>query len=315
MNTPDISAQPSINSSAERVFEPSRPAFIDMAGQWRPALALTANTIRRSLFQKRALALAILALLPVALAVVWRVIIYKFSNEMDPNGYPERFFMAAVNLYGMIMGTFHAWFIWPLVALWAGTAAVRDEIEEETITYLLLRPLSKLTFTAAKVIAVTLVSWIIIASSTVLVYLILATKTDSGLFPGEIPILIRDLLVALLACWAYVGIFAFIGAYFKRPYLIGIVLVFIWDGFVAFLPGRGHFFTVKYYIKALFSHELSIPMGHSQEFQDLLKLLGPGDSISSAAAISALLAIGILGTLAAIVVVYRREYLLEQAGS
>ncbi len=151
----------------------------------------------------------------------------------------------------------------------------------------------------------TFTAWTVVATSIVLSFGVLATYPPSGLFPSELPLLARDLGVALLACWAYVGVFGLLGAVYKRPYLIGVAFILIWEGVIPFVPGTIHYFTVKYYIRCVYSHPV--------ELSEVQWLLQPLDPVSVPVAVLTLLFIGALSAGLTVWTAYRREYILEQA--
>ncbi len=285
--------------SEEVRFSPTKPAILDLAGQWRPAMALVGMSARRSLFHKRNIFLGAIALLPVAVATLWRIVMLR----IDVN--PDHHAAQGTIVFGLLMGIFQVWICWPLVTLWTGTASIRDEVEDQTITYLLLRPLSRVTLVFAKAVAGTFTAWTVVATSIVLSFGVLATYPPSGLFPSELPLLARDLGVALLACWAYVGVFGLLGAVYKRPYLIGVAFILIWEGVIPFVPGTIHYFTVKYYIRCVYSHPV--------ELSEVQWLLQPLDPVSVPVAVLTLLFIGALSAGLTVWTAYRREYILEQA--
>ena len=50
--------------------------------------------------------------------------------------------------------------------------------------------------------------------------------------------------------------FAFVGAFFKRPLVIGLVFMFGWEQTAMALPGYMKRFTVAYYLQALVPHAM-----------------------------------------------------------
>ena len=54
----------------------------------------------------------------------------------------------------------------------------------------------------------------------------------------------------------YGGVFAFVGAFFKRPLVIGLVFAFGWEQVVLALPGYLKRFTIAYYLQALVPHAM-----------------------------------------------------------
>jgi hypothetical protein len=75
-------------------------------------------------------------------------------------------------------------------------------------------------------------------------------------FPGTFPNLLVDLGLLALGLAVYGGVFAFVGAFFKRPLVIGLVFVFGWEQVVMLLPGYLKQFTIAYYLQALVPHAM-----------------------------------------------------------
>ena len=65
-----------------------------------------------------------------------------------------------------------------------------------------------------------------------------------------------DLGLLALGLAVYGGVFAFVGAFFKRPLVIGLVFVFGWEQVVMLLPGYLKQFTIAYYLQALVPHAM-----------------------------------------------------------
>ena len=62
-------------------------------------------------------------------------------------------------------------------------------------------------------------------------------------------------------CWRWAWrstarVFAFVGAFFKRPLVIGLVFAFGWEQSCIVLPGYLKQFTVAYYLQALVPHAM-----------------------------------------------------------
>ena len=65
-----------------------------------------------------------------------------------------------------------------------------------------------------------------------------------------------DLALIALGLAVYGGVFAFVGAFFKRPLVIGLVFAFGWEQVVLALPGYLKQFTIAYYLQALVPHAM-----------------------------------------------------------
>ena len=74
--------------------------------------------------------------------------------------------------------------------------------------------------------------------------------------PGTFVSLVTDLGLLALGLAVYGALFAFVGAFFKRPLVIGLVFTFGWEPTVMALPGYLKQFTIAYYLQALVPHAM-----------------------------------------------------------
>jgi hypothetical protein len=74
--------------------------------------------------------------------------------------------------------------------------------------------------------------------------------------PKTFPSLLVDLGLLLLGLMVYGGVFAFVGAFFKRPLVIGLIFAFGWEQITMALPGYLKQFTIAYYLQALVPHAM-----------------------------------------------------------
>ena len=65
-----------------------------------------------------------------------------------------------------------------------------------------------------------------------------------------------DLGLLALGLAVYGALFAFVGAFFKRPLLIGLMFTFGWEPTVMVLPGYLKQFTIAYYLQSLVPHAM-----------------------------------------------------------
>ncbi len=181
---------------------------------------------------------------------------------------------------------------------------IADEVEDKTITYLFTRPIPRGAVLAGKFLAYLVCTVMVVLPSVMIVYFLIATR--GGTIAGTFPDLLKDLGLLAIALLAYGGVFAWVGAQFKRPLAIGLVFVFGFEQVALVVPGYLRQFTVAYYLQSL------VP--HAMPAEGLIGLLQSlyASAPSAAASILRLLAITAGFLFLAIRVVGRREYVLEQ---
>jgi ABC-2 type transport system permease protein len=199
---------------------------------------------------------------------------------------------------------FYLRFTVPVLGVFYGTSLIADEVEDKTITYLFTRPVPKGTVLLGKFFAYLGCTFCVVLPSVVIVYLCIVPVRGS--LGGSFLDLVKDLVLLAIGLAAYGAVFAFIGARFKRPLLVGLIFIFGWEQMALAFPGYLKKFTVAYYLQALVPHAmpadnvLSLIQGIFRENPSLPEAL-------------VWLAVILLGFLwLAAVSVERKEYVLEQ---
>jgi len=191
-----------------------------------------------------------------------------------------------------------------VLGVFYGTSLIADEVEDKTITYLFPRPIPKGSVLVGKYLAYLACTFFVVLPSVVVVYLCIVPLRGS--LGGSFLDLLKDLAMLTVGLAAYGAVFAFIGARFKRPLLIGLFFIFGWEPTALAFPGYLKNFTVAYYVQAMVPHAMpndsvmSLIQGIFRETPSL------GQSLISLAVILGLF------LWAAAVSVERKEYILEQ---
>ena len=211
---------------------------------------------------------------------------------------------SGATIFGFMIWILYLRFIVPVLAVYYGTSLIADEVEDKTITYLFTRPIPRGAVMAGKFVAYLVATTMVVLPSVMIVYFLIANRGSA--IATTFPALVKDLGVLAVALLAYGAVFAWVGARFKRPLLIGLVFVFGWEQAVLIVPGYMRRFTVAYYIQSMVPHTMPADgvMGLLQSFF--------ADYPSLPAALAALAAISAGFLFLAMRVVERREYVLEQ---
>jgi hypothetical protein len=94
----------------------------------------------------------------------------------------------------------------------------------------------------------------VVLPSVVIVYLLIVPMRGS--LGGSFIDLLKDLALLAIGLAAYGAVFAFIGARYKRPLLVGLMFIFGWEQVALAFPGYLRRFTVAYYLQALVPHAM-----------------------------------------------------------
>jgi len=236
------------------------------------------------------------------------VLIALFLRMLDALGAPvfrvQGATMAGPTIFGLMIWVFYLRFTVPVLGVFYGTSLIADEVEDKTITYLFTRPIPKGAVLVGKYFAYLACTLFVVLPSIVIVYLSIVPMRGS--LGGSFMDLLKDLALIAIGLAVYGAVFAFIGARFKRPLLVGLIFIFGWEQMALAFPGYLKKFTVAYYLQAMVPHAMpndnvvSLIQGIFRETPSL------GESLLW---LSVILLVFLW---AAAVSVERKEYVLEQ---
>lgn len=194
--------------------------------------------VRQYLHGKRWMVMTLLFLLPAALALLVRhtarnvtslELEFSFSFMLIPQA------------------------ILPLAALVFASGIIQDELEEQTITYLLIRPIPRWGIYAVKLLAAITITAIMTLIFTLLTYAAIYSGHDWNDGAARA---IEAAPIHALAILCYCCIFGLLGLLTKRILIAGIVYIIVVEGLLANLPFGIRLITVIYYTRLIAFHIL-----------------------------------------------------------
>ena len=190
------------------------------------AITLTHNVLLKQLITKgRLIGITIFGLLPILLG--W--VIGRQSDDPLEAGVG---FISYMGLSILI----------PVVALIFASASLGDTREDGTLVYLWLRPISRWSVTAG--------AWA--ASSTITLPLTVIPMTIAAiLLDAGNTLILATILTAVLAGFAYCGIFLLLGLSVKNPVIWGLAYIFIWEAIVTSFAKPAAAIAVSGYSRAI----------------------------------------------------------------
>jgi ABC-2 type transport system permease protein len=201
------------------------------------AAALFVLTVRQHTHGRRLLVLGLLYALPCGLAVVLRSI----ARPAPPDVLE---FALILNLLPQGLA--------PLTALLYAAGVVRDEVEEQTLTYLLLRSVPRWAVYATRLLATMVVTTLLVGATTIALYLAVYWGVPD-LWGETIPSrAVRVAGILALGQVGYCALFGFLGLFVRRSLVIGIVYIAAIEGALASLDFVARKLTVAYYVRTLF---------------------------------------------------------------
>ena len=269
-------------------------------GYLRSALRVFDMSTGEMLWSRRTIFMGLIVGAPVIIALVVRLVFALGAPSPTVNGTV----MAGPAIFGLMIWIFYLRFIVPVLGVFYGTSLIADEVEDKTITYLFTRPIPRGAVLLGKYLAYLACTVFVVLPSVVIVYLCITPVRGS--LGGSFVDLLKDLVLLGIGLAAYGAVFAWIGAKFKRPLLIGLIFIFGWEQVALAFPGYMRQFTVAYYLQALVPHAMpsdGVVSFVQSIFHETPSL--PTSLIALAVIIAAFLAL-------AASTVERREYVLEQ---
>jgi ABC-2 type transport system permease protein len=232
------------------------------------------------LWSRRTIFMALVVAAPVLIALILRLLVALEAPIFDGprgGGGGSSVRMTGPGMFGLIIWWMYLRFIVPVLGVFYGTSLMADEVEDKTITYLFTRPIPRGAVLIGKYLAYLGCTVFVVLPSVVIVYLLIVPL--KGSLGATFPDLLKDLLLLGLGLAVYGAVFAFVGAKFKRPLLIGLIFIFGWEQAALAFPGYLKQFTVMFYLQAIVPHALpsdgvvSLIQGFFRETPSLLTSL------------------------------------------
>jgi ABC-2 type transport system permease protein len=222
--------------SASPVPYDGRPVRLSRRIDPPAVAALFGLTVGRLIRGRRLVVLSMLYALPIVIAML----AYHYNPDFD-TGKAE---LALV--FGLIPQA-----ILPLTALVFASGMIQDEVEEQTLTYLLVRPLPRPMIYATKLAA----TWTVMAAITAVFVL-----TTYGVLYSINPAPFEDLMpgrplkavaIMLLALAAYGSVFGLVGLFVRRTLLFGVPYIVVLEGVFANIEFVIRHATIMYQSRVL----------------------------------------------------------------
>lgn len=206
----------------------------------RPSLSALATvlsiTAARQMRGVRIWLFVLLFATPAALALLVR----NYDASYDP------LLQERILVFGLIPQA-----IVPLTALLFASGLIRDDVEEQTLTYLLIRPVPRWAIYVVKVLGTALVT---AAFASVFTTAALAAvyaglpEHDAGRLLARAGLISGLSALALLD---YVAVFAFLGLITRRSLAVGVGYILVFEGLLANVPFVVRYGTVMFYNRVL----------------------------------------------------------------
>jgi len=214
-----------------------------VSGELSACAALFVLTLRQYTHGRRLLVLGLLFALPCVLAIVLRSL---------PQPAPADALEVALIFHLLPHG------LAPFTALLLAAGMIQDEVEEQTLTYLLLRSMPRWALYVTKALATFCftASLVAIAASALYAACFWGTPEFADVMRTRAP---RAAAVLALAQFGYCALFGLLGLVTRRTLIAGVAYIVAIEGVLANLNFVGRTLTVVYYVRTLIVRWLPFP--------------------------------------------------------
>ncbi len=212
---------------------PSQPAR-----QSIEPVPITQLTLRAFQGGKAIRVVALFALIPVLFAVIFVV----DSGGQAPRSYINDVFQQ-----------FIAPTILPIAILILSTNALGSEIEDRTMVYLVLKPISRARIIAEKFLAVLLAGTALLSIGFAITWFV-TVRGEAG---DNLDILAAGIVGIYFAVLGYGALFMAVSLIVPRALLVGIIYALVWEStFARFLPGV-RLASIRHYVVSIYGRLLN----------------------------------------------------------
>lgn len=212
---------------------------------WRPFPVLLL-TVRQFLGGRAVLVVTVLSLVPALFAALYL---------LDTTWITPREFLARVIFLELVAPT-----LLPISVLILATGALGYELEDRTLPYLTLKPVSRLRIVVEKLAGVLAVAIPTILAGLLVAFGLVSLAEDPfvdlaaniGVDQSLRPVLWASLVAGAAGVVAVSAIFLTISLYIPRALLAGIIYSFVWESLLGrFLPGI-RIVSIRHYVQSIF---------------------------------------------------------------
>lgn len=186
-------------------------------------------SLSQMLRSRRLLILLLVAAVPIALSIIAAIIPPEGEDVLD--------FRDDVLMRPLVISA-----VLPIITVVLATASLGHELEDQTMTYLYLKPIPRWGIVVPKILATITVAGSVVVGSGILTMVILPEASVNATLSAA-----AGLAVGVLA---YTTIFTWAGLMTSHALALGLVYVFVWEAaIVGFLQGV-RWLSIRHYTEA-----------------------------------------------------------------
>src|SRR5207302_5588452 len=208
----------------------------------RRLVVVTGLTLRYLLGTRRVIAMLLLSAIPFILALSLAAGRVSAFN---------------IDLFQRLMIPLFLQVVLIFVTLVNATTLIREEIEDNTLPYLLTRPISKPAVVLYKYIGYLVAVLVLLVPPIVLAYGVTEAYQGTTL-ATDLDVLGGFLVATLIGSAAYGGLFLFISVLVRKPLAVGLLIGFVWESIVGSIPGDVPKLSVIHYLRTILKGTITV---------------------------------------------------------
>ncbi len=214
----------------------ANPDFKDGATIFKRNIALIYLTIKSIVTDKKTQGIFLILLLLLAIPIQWH-------RDAPSKG------NAGMELFLSLIAVLYLQFLILYTSFLYSTALITSEMEDRTMVYLIVRPISRLEVLVSKYLGYVISIFTLFAIPVILNYLILATHEGMGGIIDNLGILAYVLGGVLLGVMMWGALFMLFSSLIKNPIMPGFLFCIFWETLLANMGGSIPKVTVTYYLR------------------------------------------------------------------
>lgn len=144
-----------------------------------------------------------------------------------------------------------------VVALVHGSRLFREELEDNTLAYLITRRISKASLVGYKFLGYYASALLIIALPMIASY-VLAFSAAGLPLAENVEVLASFLSMAAIGIAAFGGIFLVLGFALRQALMAGLLYGFLWESVIPILPGNVPLLSINHYLRSAAQHIMGV---------------------------------------------------------
>lgn len=139
----------------------------------------------------------------------------------------------------------------PLLALFFGCMLIGEDIESQTMPFMLTRPLPRSAYVLGRYLAYVVITAAVLVPSMFLTFVGCTSLATFGFSMPNVLLMLHYNLIAVLGLMAYGALCMFLGATVKRPIVVGVIFLIPWQRLALRIPGYVDFATIEKYMNLM----------------------------------------------------------------